>query len=501
MPRRGERFHNSLSKAGASVARPDLSTRGLRLPRHTFLVEGAQRELKPLFAAPVRPMETLVGIRLQAEAMFQQMAKVAWFTPMEVEIAVWKVPLSQLGDYFIDLLVADAEDDWLVFPTVSGSGVETDAAGFSMGPHSQSAHQSRNRIWAGEIAPGSTNTQNYYTPYVSAATYHVARSFYEMEMSGEDAAGGTTTEGRTSDDLWESPPRLGPHIRTALNSSVPVGSIAGSPDDMDTGAVAAFADSIADWAERLSLMTKPNQTYLEYLADFGVDARRLRTLPEPILIQRRKMARLGSPQGFFGILGANTGVDPFHENHGESVWNAVSNVAATSTYQIYGDTAGMTNFGASYDLTRGKRLLIDEPSILLGTYCFWTWMNHQDELAHYMEITRMTHGAHWGNPIGGVDETDFLSAAGLWSRDGSAGVVPSEQPTGGGNSVAYNLLNLYLNGDSFCNTLENFNTFTVSRGEYGQPTSLDAQDVLEEQRRINVVGQAQFAIASDLVGG
>lgn len=502
-------MHNSLSRSGQAVARPDLSERGLRMPKHTWLTEGDQRELRPLFCAPLRPMETLVGMRFRNEVMFQQMAKIAWFVPIEVECAVWRVPLSQLGDEWIDMLVADAEDDWgNNIPTVSGTGVTTEAAGQLSGPQSRTTHHSRNRPWAGEHGPlgAPGDTQNYYTPYVSTSVWHIARSFYELEIGGDPrpAAGLNVinpARGRVSDDLLEAPPPLGPHIRTALNSSVPIGNIGGSPDhDADTPGVVGFADSLAEWAERLSLMTKPNNTYVEYLADFGVDASRVRSLPEPLLIQRRKMGRLGSPMGFANLLPIiNPGVTPFHENHGESVFTVFQNAGATATYQIYGDTAGMTNFGCEFDLTRGRRIMADEPSLLVGTWCYWLWMSHQDQLAHYQEITRMTHGSHWGNPIGGVDETDFLSAARLWTRDGTAGVVPSEQATGGGNTVAYNLLNLYMNGDAWSNTLENFNTFTVGRGLYDQGSSLNAQDVLVQQRRCNAIGEVQLAIASDLV--
>lgn len=479
------------------------------MPLHTWACEGDERELRPLFCAPMRPNETLVGLRFRLEAMFQQMAKIAWFIPIEVECAVWKIPLSQLGDEFVDLLVADAEEGWGLFPTLGGSGVTIEAVNTS-GPHTRSPLHFRNRPWAGEVAQfgAPNNAETGYVPYVSTGVWHVARSYYEMEMSQDPGKTGalnpqTTTRQRTSDDLYETPPRLGPHIRTALNSSVPIGNVAGSPDfDEDTAPITGFNDSIANWAERLSLMTKPNQTYAEYLADFGVSATRLRSLPEPLMIQRRMMARLGSPQLIGGLLPiVNPGVTAFHENHGESVSTVFQNAGATSTYQLYTDSAGVTNFGCGFDLTRGRRIMADEPSILLGTWCFWQWMTHQSDAAHYLETTRMTHGSHWGNPIGGIEESDFLAVAPLWTRDGTAGLIPGEQPTGGGSTSAYNMLNLYLNGDNFCNTLENFNIFIPGRGVYDQSGALAAQDVLAQQRRVNVVGQAQLAIASDLVKG
>lgn len=449
-------------------------------------------------------------MRFRNEAMFQQMAKVAWFVPIEVECAVWKIPLSQLGDEFVDLLVADAEDDWGGgIPTVSGTGVPAESAGNLSGAASRTTHHSIPRPWAGEVGPAGApgSTQDYYTPYVSTATWHVARSYYELELSqdpqpvaGQLLTPRSATLTRRNDDYLNQPPPLGPHIRTALNSAVPIGNVAGSPDfDADTPGVTGFADSLAEWAERLSLMTKPNQTYMEYLADFGVDGSRVASLPEPLVVQRRLMGRLGAPQGFAQLLPiTNPGVTPFHENHGESVFTVFSNAGATATYQIYGDTAGMTNYGASFDLTRGRRIFADEPSILLGTWCFWPWMRYQGEMAHYLEMCRMTHGSHWGNPIGGVDETDFLSASTLWNQGGTAGAIPSEQQAGGGSIQAYNLLNLYLNGDSFSNTGADFNYFTVGRGLYNQ-AAFNAQENTIAQSRVNVIGQAQLAIATDLV--
>lgn len=505
---RGQKNHTSLSKARASGNnRADLSERGLRMPLHNWMTEGNARDLRPLFAAPLRPAETLVGMQFNNDAMFQQMAKVAWFVPIDVECAVWKVPISSLGDEFVDLLVADAEDDWGgAFPSMGGTGVTAESAGQLSGPQSRTTHHSQPRPWAGENGPVGlpATTNDYYTPYVSTAVWHVARAYYELELSQDPQPVLTlnprsTTLSRDDDTYLTQPPPLGPHIRTALSSAVPVGSIGGSPDYDQDATAGAFADSISEWAERLSLLTKPNQTYMEYLADFGVDGSRVGNMPEPIMIQRRTMGRLGSPQGFANLLPIiNPGVTPFHEVHGESVFSVFQNAGATATYQIYGDTAGMANFGCSFDLTRGRRIFVEEPSILLGTWAFWPWMHYQGDMSHYLEMCRMTHGAHWGNPIGGVDETDFLSASNLWNQDGTSGAIPSEQQTGGGSTQAYNLLNLYLNGDNFSNTNANFNPFTVGRG-LAQQGAFTAQENAVAQQRVNCIGKAQLAIATDLV--
>lgn len=152
---RGQKNHTSLSKARASGNnRADLSERGLRMPLHNWMTEGNARELRPLFAAPLRPAETLVGMQFNNDAMFQQMAKVAWFVPIDVECAVWKVPISSLGDEFVDLLVADAEDDWGgAFPSMGGTGVTAESAGQLSGPQSRTTHHSQPRPWAGENGP------------------------------------------------------------------------------------------------------------------------------------------------------------------------------------------------------------------------------------------------------------------------------------------------------------------------------------------------------------
>jgi len=494
------RLHTTLSRANEGVARVDLRERGLRMPTHTWLCEADPRELRPLFAAPLRPNETLVGLRLRADVMTQQMMKVAWFNPVEVELAVWKVPISVLGEEFMKLMVADAEDSVGSFSTVAGSGVPVGNPSTAVqGATTPQAHQARVRPWAGEIGQAGalpTDNESLYTPYVSESMYRVATSYYEVEQSGDPTQaglqGGTTTTLSGSVDLYEHPPVIGPHIRGATLSGIAIG---GTPGSQDTEEFSPFFDSISQWAERLSLMSKPNQTYAEWLGSFGVNASRIATLPEPVMIQRKLFQRIGTPQGWMENVGTTTASD-FIDSHGQALFTAID--TATTDFRVWRDTAGSALMGASFDVTRGRRLMIDEPSILLGTWVYWLWHNSEGEYTHMFDLTRMTHGSHWGNPTGGIDESDFLTVQRLFTQDGAT--LQTSEETGAVGPLAMNMLNLYLHGDSFSNTNENFNWFHPGRGSYDRVDAALAQDVAVKDRRINCIGHVQLAVASDLVG-
>ena len=88
----------------------DFGDRGLRTPEHRFEIAGTQRQLLPFMAAPLRPGETLVAARLDGISMLNQLVKAAWARPFQMEVALYLVPISTLGDYFVDLLVGDFED-------------------------------------------------------------------------------------------------------------------------------------------------------------------------------------------------------------------------------------------------------------------------------------------------------------------------------------------------------------------------------------------------------
>lgn len=88
----------------------ELRSRGLRSPRHDFLHGVPSQRLYPLFAMPVRPRETIVGWRTNMSVALTEAVKLALAPNIEIEYAVWKVPISTLGEYFADMFVADFED-------------------------------------------------------------------------------------------------------------------------------------------------------------------------------------------------------------------------------------------------------------------------------------------------------------------------------------------------------------------------------------------------------
>lgn len=208
--------------------------------------------------------------------------KLALAPNIEIEYAVWKVPISTLGEYFADMFVADFEDSGggnLLNPGPLGSGVGVPSGSpAGDGPAANSALHNRTRPWAGEMAgqvdAAVRDTARSYSPYVSAATFHVARNYYEMEL---EAGLGE----RISVDLWQAPPIISSRVRGMTQSAVGANV---QDDSIPTGGV-------AEWAERLSLLSRRNRTYAEYLQGFGVPLSRVRSMPEPLMIQRVTLGR------------------------------------------------------------------------------------------------------------------------------------------------------------------------------------------------------------------
>lgn len=430
--------------------------------------------------------------------MFNHMVKAPLAPPIGIEIGFWKVPLSILGDEFTDLIVHDAEDTVAQFGVNPGSAVTMPGGGVSQlnteGPLDGSPMGNRNRPWAGEIGyedavVNAPDNSRAYAKYVSAATWKVGRTFYDLEFEDQ----GSSNQ-RIDDDLWQEEPRVADLIRGATYSGVTAGLGAADSAQFDPGLTPpAFADSISQWAERLSLMGNANQTYAEYLQGFGVDISRVGAIPEPVLYQRRVMLPGGTSQVVNGFdITQNVGAALFGDT-GNFVQPLDGTVGgATGPMSLYGDAGGYRSMVQNFNIRRRRRVICDEPSILLGCVCWWPWMVKATQYAHIMDVTRMTHGSHWGNPTGGLDESEFLTAQELADPDG---VFTQSDEDGQTGARAFNMLNLYLHGDSFTNDTSRFDYFFPGDSPIG--TSFGPP---VESRGVNVMLETKLAVATDLVG-
>jgi len=483
----------------------DLSERGLRNPRHGFAVVHQSRRLQPFFCAPVRPMETIVGYRLRADAMLTQLANIPFMPPMEVELAVWKVAISQLDDYFTDLFVADSEDDARIGDdprTVHGSGVRHAGTPVSsQGPRSQSALHTRTRHWAGES--GSTSAAatfedpKAFVPYVSAAAFHVARMYYEMEMEVTEAT-------RTDDDLWQQPPLVSDIIRGMTYSRI--GATPGHSGEVPTA-------SVAEWAERLSLLSRPNRTYREYLKGFGVSDSRIASMPEPLMVLRRSL-RPSDPMvvgGVVGGVGDQTGNEPIVD----TVGRFGSSVVPLGTTFRLGGASNFGSFSARFDETRQRRYMVDEPSIVIGL-CKFDIMpiygsRGRAASAHVMDITRLVSGSLWGDAM--ADEIDFIthqeipgpsSMGTIAGRPNSPETILSAVNLDGVNApFIMNALNLFLNGDHFTNDPVAFGPYQIGANVQAQFADNQSPSAYMSEQLGELMcvtsGEFRMGVATDLV--
>jgi hypothetical protein len=482
----------------------DLQDRGLRNPRHTFSVASPGMSLMPTFMAPLRPNETVIGMRYRAEAILSQMCSHAFTVPMEVEFAVWKVAVRQIGEFFIDMFVNDLEDQPAAAGVDSATGMRL--AGLpinAQGQKSRTPLQTRDRPWAGENALADSAVADVvgqaYAPYTSHALWHIARMCYDMEFAeverwGRDLGPVTGAFFENSQDLHQTPPRLGRLVRGAVSSAMGFGQ--GSDN-------VSGITSMADWAERLSVVDNPNRTYQEYLKAFGVNPSRIPGLPEPVMIQRRRLHPLGSPQ-FASVPTAIAG-----QSFDRASLNRVNVANSPVASGLAFDGGGTVLLGTTLDEVRGKRLIVDEPSFLVGTVAWWPHDFDWHSGAHVFDAAYLINSGTWGDPTGGaVDERDFLISRTIDAASQSAtDLLPAGSASlhlndaGQGNAFVINLLNLFLNGDSYCNNSTYLAHVVPPLSRIaGQENDTTADPNLYVTKLyVNTRGDVRIGIATDLV--
>jgi len=495
----------------------DLSERGLRNPRHTFGVQHGSDRLWPLFVAPLRPMETLIGLRMRARSMLNRMTMQAVAIPSEVEYCAWIVPVRTIGEFFTDMFTVDPEDRDNMETGATNAGYPRVAALpiNTQGGQSRTPLQNRDRLWAGENGQADADLavdfRLSYAPYVSHAMWHIARSWYDTEINEVMATDGRTVGytaaavSANSPNLYQQPPVIGRLVRSATTAGIAFGSGVDSPS----------AVSNAELAMRLSVLDNPNRTWAEFLKSQGVDPRRIDGLPQPVIMQKRIIELWGDPQplSYAGPIGMTLPVNSADARSGWYVGTPpnLANAGAAAG-GVYGNFMGVGQMGTRLDVTRGRRIMIDEPSLLVGTLLWRLYDFDQHSGANQFDAIHMINAGTWGvDGLGsGVDERDFIVAKTLErSAEDTAG-YPEGTATafvndlGSGNPNIINMLNLFLNGDNYCNApgelahlRRPLASHTPGADEVYGVTDHTLYD--PNNTRLVTYGDVRFGVATDLV--
>lgn len=495
--------------------RQELRERGLRNPRHTFATMHSSHLIYPLFVAPLRPMETLVGLRMRVRSMLNRMVVIPTTPPIEVEYCVWRVPVRAAGDFFVDMFVNDPNDIGSLEPGQFGLPEIAPLPIAQQGSRSRTPLQTRDRLWAGESgqADGEVGLAptTAYAPYVSHAIWHIARSWYTVEATettlGDSSEIGQLPQASAVDsfDLYQNPPKVGRLVKSALSSALGAG---GNSDQVPA------SGSLADWAMRLSVLDNANRSWTDYLRDQGVDPRRIDGMPEPVLMQRRLLQPWGTPQCVFTPVATGASAPTGAGQNRRNAWyvggeNAIS-AGGTNTY-VQGNFAGYCQYGTTMDETRGKRLLVEEPSLLIGTLLFRPYDFDQRSGAHVFDAVYMINGGTWGDAVGGaMDERDFIISrtidrAAEQAVGGTTGSTTLFQNDFGQASPhVVNMLNLYMNGDTYSNAPTELGHFRRPLSDYIEGSN-DAYGTIPYDLadpvnlRLNSYGDVRFGVATDMV--
>lgn len=454
------------------IDRPD--DRGIRSPRHVSgLASQPYQFLYPFMAHPLRPGETVTGISVRGRSNIASLCNLIDLPPMWAEMGLWVVPISALGQEFIDLVVYSGEDVAEQGGNNPGTGAASgSAAAVGNQGHMTPGLQHIPRPWAGEIGgiAGSIGiSRSPYAPYVSSATYKVAREWYDTEFG---------SIGFTDTDLFDNPPPVGEFIRGALRQSFDQG-LSSLDEDLDN-------QSLGEILEKMFLMTQGEYTYAEYLAAHGVNPRNAASIAKPLLLEQMYLGEQGEGNPVFGTLGKDAAVI----SNTQSSTVQVKDISTTDASLLH-DRAPYGMVGCRWNADRSRRLFIEEPSVLLGTLVWYQENLAANHYAHHMDMTRMTHPGHWGNRIGGgIDEEDFIAVQQIYNSAGS-GLQSGIEPDQSGANII-NMLNLFLHGDTYASADGSGNSQFFLRQPGG--------DVLNAvQGELTSTMSVQLRILSDLV--
>lgn len=473
----------------ARVADPKKGDRGLRLPPQQAGIKATRDRLYPWMLAPVLPNERLAGGRFTGRFLLERMVQPINAPDGVAEIGVWYVPMSALPDWMTRwAVVADIED-----VTTSGNqtvGLEGDDSVSSESITDEGLHH-RNRTWAGEIGSttaGLSSRLSRYMPYASNSAYAIAQNWYEMEIDEEVASAGN----EQVEDYGQSPPKVAEVIRGALPSGV----------DGDTAGVVSTSDHLGEWIQRISLMTRVDQTYADYLAAHGTNPRILGGIPQPIGWTRSRLKPILS--GNTGITGTAANAS-FSDNQQAAsvdltgVSNSLDEIVASTSQFVYADDGGLAPYGAEFSLTLPS-MELPEPGFIVGTMVWHKAQLQRGEFAEHLTANHMLRFPHGG--VGGYDELDFVVAKQIYGynvddptdtdidEDAVGPPVFAVDNEGRGSTRIINMLNLFFNGDSFTNRARDL-TFDFR--------TLGGQELDPALQELNMQCFGELAIASHLV--
>ena len=425
--------------ADLSMSIDRIEDRGLRSPRHVGnLAFAGPQTLRPFMAAPLRPGETLAGISVSGMSMLNSMVNIPMAPLTFAELGYWIVPISSLAPWFQSIFTETAEDLATRGGVTTNAGrtiLSQDPGDFATQGHLTVGPQTRPRPWAGEIGgdfdAGTNDLASAYMPYVSHATNKVADTWYDRSSSSGP-----------EDELRDNvAPGIGRFIRSALTEGFPLDEP--GIDDTTPG-------SLSQIVEGLFLLTQAEKTYAEYLAGHGVDPRRVQGLPMPVMVEQHRLTEHipGHMSGpVLAAIGTNEGLDSGIESgYGSEDFSSVV-ISDTDAGMLYANRpSGFLK--TDWSAFRTRNLFIEEPSILLGTMCWWNTRGERSNYGHVMEITRMLNSGHWGDStFGGIEEEDFLTVQDIYDRAGTDEAAGPQSQTGTQN--VFNLLNLFLHGEEF----------------------------------------------------
>lgn len=407
--------------AKLSMKVASVGDRGLRSPRHLGGVFGhGDTSLHPWMCAPVRPGETFVGASLQGETWLNSVINAVQAPMMWAEVGLWYIPLTAYGDWMVRLLTATADD---IEDSTGGTFSSQGSIGFADNADEQGL-QTFHRPWAGEtgLSPGGGDLGAAYVPLVSRGTYKVAEDWYGL--NNYNAVGNVSR--------YDNPPNLDQYVTGAASKRI---DLQGAADPDPSGAL-----SLATLMDQLSLLTKTEVSYAEYLAAHGVNPRHSDGISMPLMTAHAALSAQDDPIFASGVQGeVNNASDPDSYERTVGAGQFASTVTTDLNSGFVYNHRPMSSYRNIWNTFRTKAVTFDAPGVILGTVVFYSEPLGQSDGGAYMDAVRLVQGGHWGDrSFGGIEETDFMMVNDYFNREG----VQEDQSL-------WNMLNLYVNGDTF----------------------------------------------------
>jgi hypothetical protein len=450
--------------------------RGVRRPTHKGLVASQPRRfLRPWACVPVRPGETLAAASVVGDTMFNSVVQLQNLPLTYAELGMFYVPYTVLPEWMRAIIIG-TQVDFRNQGDIGGTTVNQTDDPIAAQGHDSVGLQQRVRQWAGEIGGDQTSAlaESSYAPFVSHSLWQIAEDWYSVSVGDRD-----------NDDLFQQEPVVDTYVRGATATSFDVGLAA---LDLDSGATGV---TLSQLVEKMFLLTQTETTWAQYLADHGIDPRRLRSsMSIPLMTEHAYLGPMGGHQFAHGAQDASlgdvetTGFSPTLQAEQHTV--DPPGPASTSIW----DSRAIGTIGHKWSMKSGSMLKFDQPGFLVGTLVWWGEDGSADEYGHHFDATRLINPGMWGHRAhGGIDEMDFIGTQHLYGPDGTT-LQSGSEPDQSGNSII-NMLNLWLHGEVAAPLGTDFFRY---RRPYGS--------VLNEGNiRCSSRLSGNFSIISDMVAG